>query len=111
MVGNRTRLKVVKNKLAAPFRKVEFDILYGEGICSTGDLIDQGVDAGIIEKLGSWYSFDGERLGQGREKVRDLLKEEHELRGRIDAQLRAAVFGLGEEDAGGGETLAAPAEG
>ena len=111
VVGNRTRLKVVKNKLAAPFRKVEFDILYGEGICSTGDLIDQGVDAGIIEKLGSWYSFDGERLGQGREKVRDLLKEEHELRGRIDAQLRAAVFGLGEEDAGGGETLAAPAEG
>jgi len=111
VIGNRTRIKIVKNKLAPPFRKVEFDILYGEGICATGDLIDQGVDAGIIEKVGSWYSFDGERLGQGRERVRNLLKEENELRQRIDAQLRAAVFGMSETDSEGGETLAAPAEG
>ena len=109
VIGNRTRIKVVKNKLAPPFRKVEFDILYGEGICHTGDLIDQGVDAGIIEKVGSWYSFDGERLGQGRERVRQLLKEEQELRQRIEAQVRATAFGLGVDDAA--ETIAPPAEG
>jgi recombination protein RecA len=111
VIGNRTRIKIVKNKMAPPFRKVEFDILYGEGICHTGDLIDQGVDAGIIEKMGSWYSFDGERLGQGRERVRQLLKEELELRDRIELQVRATAFGIGEEDSGSGETLAPPAEG
>ena len=94
-IGNRTRVKVVKNKVAAPFKRVEFDILFGEGICAIGDLIDQATEHGVIEKTGAWYSYEGERLGQGREKVRALLKEEHELRGRIDAQVRALVFGGG----------------
>ena len=94
-IGNRTRVKVVKNKVAAPFKRVEFDILFGEGICAIGDLIDQATEHGIIEKTGAWYSYEGERLGQGREKVRTLLKEEHELRGRIDTQVRALVFGGG----------------
>ncbi len=98
-IGNRTRVKVVKNKVAPPFKRVEFDILYGEGICATGDLIDQGVELGVIEKTGAWYSFDGERLGQGREKVRQLLKEEPELRARIDTQVRDLVFGPAEDEA------------
>lgn len=110
VIGNRTRIKIVKNKMAPPFRKIEFDILYGEGICATGDLIDQGVDAGIIEKVGSWYSFDGERLGQGRERVRQLLKEELELRARIEAQVRATAFGVAEESVTAG-ALAPAAEG
>ncbi len=97
VIGNRTRIKVVKNKVAPPFKKIEFDILYGEGICSIGDLIDQGVELGVIEKTGAWYSYSGERLGQGREKVRNLLKEEEELRKRIDDQVRAMVFGTDEE--------------
>ena len=93
VVGNRTRVKVVKNKVAPPFRKIEFDILYGEGICSVGDLIDQAVDMGVVEKSGAWFSFEGDRLGQGREKVRSLLKEETELRERIAAQVREIAFG------------------
>ncbi len=74
-VGNRTRVKVVKNKLAPPFKEAEFDIMYGEGISKTGDLIDVGVDAGIIEKSGSWYSYNGERIGQGRNNVKKFLME------------------------------------
>ena len=97
VVGNRTRLKVVKNKVAPPFRKVEFDIVYGEGICSVGDLIDQAVDMGVVEKSGAWFSFEGERLGQGRERVRAMLKEETELRERISAQVREIAFS--DEDA------------
>ena len=93
IIGNRTRLKVVKNKVAPPFRKVEFDILYGQGICSTGDLIDQAVDMGVLEKAGAWYSFEGDRLGQGRERVRTLLKEELELRQRVEQQVREIAFG------------------
>ncbi|HAN32828.1 MAG TPA: recombinase RecA [Myxococcales bacterium] len=99
VIGNRTRIKVVKNKVAPPFKKVEFDILYGEGICSVGDLIDQAVELGVMEKSGAWYSYSGERLGQGRERVRTLLKEEPELRERIDTQVRALVFGTDEEAA------------
>ncbi len=96
IIGNRTRIKVVKNKVAPPFRKIEFDILYGQGICSTGDLIDQAVDMGIIEKSGAWYSFEGERLGQGRERVRSLFKEEADLRTRIEQQVREIAFGTNE---------------
>ena len=92
-IGNRTRVKVVKNKVASPFKRVEFDILFGEGICAIGDLIDQATEFGVIEKTGAWYSFEGERLGQGREKVRALLKEEHELRAKIDTRVRDLVFG------------------
>ena len=79
VVGNRTRVKVVKNKVAPPFRQAEFDILYNEGISKEGDLLDLGVDAGIVEKSGSWFSYDGERIGQGRENARRFLKENVEV--------------------------------
>ena len=91
-IGNRTRVKVVKNKVAPPFKQHEFDILYGEGICATGDLIDVATEAGIIDKVGAWYSFEGERLGQGREKVRQLLKDEVALWKKIDQRVREAAF-------------------
>ncbi len=83
VVGNRTRVKVVKNKVAPPFRQAEFDILYSQGISVEGDLIDLGVEAGIVEKSGSWYSYDEERIGQGREKARAFLKANPEICDRI----------------------------
>ena len=91
-IGNRTRVKVVKNKVAPPFKQVEFDILYGEGICSAGDLIDTAVEMGIIVKMGAWYSMDGERMGQGREKVRQSLKDNPELFDKIDRRVREVAF-------------------
>jgi len=87
-IGNRTRVKIVKNKLAPPFREAEFDILYGEGISREGELIDLGLAMGLIEKSGSWFSYQGERLGQGRENVRRLLKEKPELAAEIEARIR-----------------------
>jgi recombination protein RecA len=83
VVGNRTRVKVVKNKVAPPFRQAEFDILYNQGISIEGDLLDLGVDAGIVEKSGAWYSYDGERIGQGRENVRRFLLENPDIRERL----------------------------
>jgi len=88
VVGSRTRAKVVKNKVAAPFREAEFDILYGEGISSEGDLLDLGVDKGIIEKSGTWLSFGGERMGQGRENARVFLKENKDVRDKLMSALR-----------------------
>jgi len=88
VVGSRTRAKVVKNKVAAPFREAEFDILYGEGISSEGDLLDLGVDKGVIEKSGTWLSFNGERMGQGRENARVFLKENKDIREKIEHALR-----------------------
>jgi recombination protein RecA len=88
VVGSRTRAKVVKNKVAAPFREAEFDILYGEGISREGDLIDLGVDKGIIEKTGTWLSFGGERMGQGRENARVFLKENTDIRDKLENMLR-----------------------
>jgi recombination protein RecA len=88
VVGSRTRAKVVKNKVAAPFREAEFDILYGEGVSREGDLIDLGVDKGVLEKSGTWISFGGERLGQGRENARVFLKEHADVRGKIENTLR-----------------------
>ena len=79
VVGNRTRVRVVKNKMAPPFTEAEFDIMYGEGISKSGDLIDVGAEAGIIDKSGSWYSYNGERIGQGRENVKKFLKENPDL--------------------------------
>ncbi|HEX2664695.1 MAG TPA: recombinase RecA [Candidatus Acidoferrum sp.] len=88
VVGSRTRGKVVKNKVAAPFREAEFDILYGEGISREGDLIDLGVDKGLIEKAGTWLSFGGERMGQGRENGRIFLKENRDIREKLEHALR-----------------------
>ena len=88
VIGNQTRVKVVKNKVAPPFKKVEFDILYGEGISREGELIDLGVEHGIVEKSGAWYSYGGERIGQGRDNVREFLKEHGDIAGAIDTALR-----------------------
>src|SRR3954471_13353690 len=87
-VGNRTRVKVVKNKCAPPFREAEFDIMYGEGISREGDLLDIAVNHNLVEKSGSWFSYKGERLGQGRENVKNLLKEKPELRDRIEHDVK-----------------------
>ncbi len=89
VVGNRTRIKVVKNKLAPPFREVEFDILYGQGVSREGELLDLGVAANIVDKSGAWYSFAGERIGQGRENSKAFLKEHPDVFNAIDVKLRA----------------------
>jgi recombination protein RecA len=94
VVGSRTRGKVVKNKVAAPFREAEFDILYGEGISREGDLIDLGVDKGVLEKSGTWLSYGGERIGQGRENARLFLKENKDIREKIETALRKKL-GIG----------------
>ena len=88
VVGNQTRVKVVKNKLAPPFRMVEFDIMYGEGISRTGELIDHGLKAGVVEKSGSWYSHDSERIGQGRENAKRFLRENAEVAEAINRAIR-----------------------
>jgi len=100
VVGNRTKIKVVKNKVAAPFREVEVDILYGHGISREGDLVDFGVAQGVVEKSGSWYSYGGERVGQGRDNARTFLLANPEIRDRVEAALRiAAGFAPAEPDA------------
>ncbi|WP_433971835.1 recombinase RecA [Tunturiibacter lichenicola] len=88
VVGSRTKVKIVKNKVAAPFRDAEFDILYGEGISREGDVLDLAVLHNIVDKSGAWYSYQGERIGQGRENVRAFLKENKEVFGRVDSELR-----------------------
>jgi len=89
VVGNQTRVKVVKNKVAPPFKVVEFDIMYGEGISKTGELIDLGVKANVVEKAGSWFSFDSQRIGQGREGAKQFLKDNPEVADKIEAAIRA----------------------
>jgi recombination protein RecA len=91
VVGNRTRVRVVKNKMAPPFTEAEFDITYGEGISRTGDLIDVGVDTGIVDKSGSWYSYQGERIGQGRENVKKFLAENKDIYDDIYQKAREAL--------------------
>ncbi len=88
VIGNRTKIKVVKNKVAAPFREVEVDVLYGQGISREGDLVDFGVAQGVVEKSGSWYSYAGERIGQGRDNARTFLLNNPEVRDRLEAALR-----------------------
>ena len=88
VVGNQTRVKVVKNKVAPPFKQIEFDIMYGEGISKTGELVDLGVKAGIVEKSGAWFSFDSERIGQGRENAKAYLKEHPETAMKIERAIR-----------------------
>jgi recombination protein RecA len=107
VVGNQTRVKVVKNKMAPPFRVVEFDIMYGEGVSKTGELIDLGVKAGIVEKSGAWFSYDGQRIGQGRENAKTFLREHPETAQAIEAAVRANAAGVAESlmvgDASGSE--------
>jgi recombination protein RecA len=91
VVGNRTRAKVVKNKVAAPFREAEFDILYGEGISKEGELLDMAADRNIVEKSGAWYAYKGERIGQGRENARTFLKENPAVCEKLESELRAAL--------------------
>lgn len=105
IMGNRTRVKVVKNKLAAPFKEAEFDLMYGEGISKVGDLLDLGVDQGLIEKSGAWYSCDGERIGQGRENVKKYLKENPELFDSLYARLREALGLTPQESAPGADSI------
>src|SRR5690606_34002683 len=93
-IGNQTRVTVVKNKMAPPFKKVTFDIMFGEGVSREGSVLDEGVNVGIIEKSGSWFSYQGERLGQGRENVKAKLREEAELCARIEKSV-LEHFGLG----------------
>jgi recombination protein RecA len=88
VVGNQTRVKVVKNKLAPPFKQVEFDIMYGEGVSKMGELVDLGVKAGVVEKSGSWFSYDSQRIGQGRENAKVFLKQNPEVAARIEAAVR-----------------------
>ncbi|MBK5931409.1 recombinase RecA [Halochromatium salexigens] len=92
VVGNETRVKVVKNKVAPPFREALFDILYGEGISREGEMVDLGVSAGVVEKSGSWYSYEGNRIGQGKDNVRNFLKENPEIAAAIDAKIRDALL-------------------
>jgi len=96
VVGNQTRVKVVKNKLAPPFRQVEFDIMYGEGISKTGELLDLGVKSGIVEKSGAWFSYDSQRLGQGRENSRQFLKDNPEIADQIELGIRESAGLLSE---------------
>ena len=91
VVGNQTRVKIVKNKVAPPFKQVEFDIMYGEGVSKMGELIDLGVKAGIVEKSGSWFSFDSERIGQGRENSKTYLKEHPEMAAKIERDIRQSA--------------------
>ena len=91
VVGNRTKVKVVKNKVASPFREAEFDLIYGEGISKEGDLLDLGAAQNVIEKSGSWFSYKGERIGQGRENARQFLKDNQDIRTAIDTELRKAL--------------------
>ncbi len=88
VVGNSTRVKVVKNKLAPPFKQVEFDIMYGEGISKMGELVDLGLKAGVVEKSGAWFSYDSQRLGQGRENAKTFLKQHPEIASKIEAAIR-----------------------
>jgi recombination protein RecA len=98
VVGNRAKVKIVKNKMAPPFREAQFDIIFGEGISREGDLVDVGFDTGLLEKTGTWYSYKGERLGQGRENVKKLLKENKKLAAELEAEIREKV-GLAREPA------------
>ncbi len=105
VVGNQTRVKIVKNKVAPPFKTVEFDILYGEGISRTGEILDFGVKAGIIDKSGSWFAWDGEKIGQGRENARRWLSENPEHMAKIEKQIKAAAGLLFDEEAPVGEKI------
>jgi recombination protein RecA len=108
VVGNTTRVKVVKNKVAPPFKQVEFDIMYGEGISKTGELLDLGVKAGVVEKSGAWFSYGDERIGQGRENAKQFLKDNPDVAYAIEDKIRASHgldFGVSGDEAGDNDTL------
>jgi recombination protein RecA len=109
VVGNRTRAKVVKNKVASPFREAEFDIIYGEGVSKEGDLLDLGVAQNIVEKSGSWFSYKGDRIGQGRENARQFLKDNQDIRKAVDTELRKAL-GLIKDASAATAAVPAPTE-
>ena len=90
-VGNRVKVKVVKNKVAPPFRQAEFDIIYGEGISKMGEIIDMGVELGVIQKSGSWFSYDTTKLGQGRESVKQLIQDNPELAAELEKKIRTKI--------------------
>ena len=100
VVGNATKVKIVKNKVAPPFKQVEFDIMYGEGISKMGELLDLGVKAGVVDKSGSWFSYGDERIGQGRENAKTFLKQNTAMASEIEDKIRAA-HGLDFEGSGG----------
>ena len=91
VVGNQTRVKVVKNKVAPPFKQVEFDIMYGEGVSKLGELIDLGVKAGIVDKAGAWFSYEGQRIGQGRENTKAFLRENPDIANAIESAIRESA--------------------
>jgi recombination protein RecA len=99
VIGNRTKVKVAKNKVAPPFRVVEFDIMYGKGISRVGEVLDIAVDAGVVQKSGSWFSYEGTKLGQGRDSVKELLEDNPEMIADIESKIKA-------KNAGGEEILA-----
>ena len=96
VIGNQTRVKVVKNKVAPPFKQVEFDIMYGQGVSKVGELVDLGVKANIVEKSGSWYSYDGSRIGQGRESAKEFLRTNPDVANKIETAIRAASGQIGQ---------------
>jgi recombination protein RecA len=102
VIGNRTKVKVVKNKLAAPFREAEFDIIYGEGISREGDLMDLGVAQNMVEKSGSWFSYKGERIGQGRENAKQFLKDNVDIRQQLEIDIRKHLGLIKPEPVNGG---------
>jgi recombination protein RecA len=108
VTGNRTKVKIVKNKVAAPFREAEFDIIYGEGVSREGDLLDLGVLNNVVEKSGSWYSYKGERIGQGRENARQFLKDNADVMAKVDAEVRRLLGLTKNGDAGADSGTAAP---
>jgi recombination protein RecA len=106
VIGSRARVKVVKNKVAPPFREAEFDIIYGEGISKEGDLLDLGVAQNLVEKSGSWFSYKGERIGQGRENARQFLKDNQDIRKAVDLELRKTLGLIKQDPAPAAETPA-----
>jgi recombination protein RecA len=110
VVGNQTRVKVVKNKVAPPFKQVEFDIMYGVGVSKTGELVDLGVKAGIVEKSGAWFSYDGQRIGQGRENAKAFLAQNKDIADKIEAQVRQNAGLIGQALVHGDDSISAKDE-
>jgi recombination protein RecA len=106
-IGNRTKVKIVKNKVAPPFKEAEFDIMYGEGISKYGEIVDLGVEHKVVDKSGAWFSYKGERLGQGRENAKNLLRDNKELCAKIETEVRAAL-GIGKAQAAAAAAPAPP---